>query len=157
MHHARYSMAFIAVPFVTIQVLAFPSPPTQAETFTGVLTDVTLYRSSALVTRTITIPGADSDDADGVADDPRRTREILIDGLPEQLLPPSLFAEGDDSIAIRAVSVIDEPIDGSVQADVRTLDDQIKQLQTQMKRLDHEAQLIQSHLSSLQQLTSFTH
>ena len=59
----------------------------------GTVTEVTLYRGQAMVTRTIPLEGP----AGGV--------EIVVGDLPEQVVADSLFAEGGEGIEVRAVRV----------------------------------------------------
>ena len=55
------------------------------------VTAVTLYRNQAMVTRTLSIEGE------------KGAREIVVSDLPENIAPESLFAEGDESVEVRAV------------------------------------------------------
>lgn len=111
----------------------------------GRVSDVTLYRDSALVTRMVPVAAGNG------------PREIVIDGLPEQLSTESVFAEGSEAIAIRAVRVVTEPIDGSVREEVKLLDDRLKDSQNELDELDHVEKLTTNHLALLTQLMTFTH
>ena len=55
------------------------------------VTDVTLYRSQAMVTRTLSIDGENG------------AREVVVSDLPENIASESLFAEGGASVEVRAV------------------------------------------------------
>ena len=57
----------------------------------GEVTDVTLYRNQARVTRTVYVEGRKGE------------FELVISELPENIVPDSLFAEGLKSTEIRAV------------------------------------------------------
>ena len=52
---------------------------------------VTLYRNQALVTRTLMLDGAAG------------VRELVVEDLPENIQPASLFAEGGEKVEVRAV------------------------------------------------------
>src|SRR5687767_2168917 len=62
-----------------------------AQNVNGRVAAVTLYRGQAQVTRAIPIDG----DA--------RSFEVIVGELPEQIVQDSLFAEGGESVEIRAV------------------------------------------------------
>ncbi|SMP51748.1 conserved hypothetical protein [Neorhodopirellula lusitana] len=122
-----------------------PSADSDDNAATGEIAEVTLYRDSALVTREIQIKLD------------KGSREVVVQGLPEQLIPNSVFAEGTEAIAIRAVRVIQDPIDGSVRKEVQQLDAELASLSNDLKDLVHVQQLTQGHLSELGQLFTFTH
>lgn len=146
-------IVFFCKPKVCLGLLAFCSfaltgsanderlsPP-----IAGEIIEVTLYRDSALITRQIPIkPG-------------KGPREIVVNALPEQLVISSVFAEGTDSLSIRAVQVVQEPIDGSVREEVQQLDEELKSLNRQLNDLEHVAEESSDHLGILKQLTDFTH
>ena len=55
------------------------------------VSSVTLYRNQALVTRTLMLDGAAG------------VRELVVEDLPENIQPASLFAEGGEKVEVRAV------------------------------------------------------
>lgn len=110
----------------------------------GKISQVTLYRDSALVTREISVS---KDDESGV---------ITINSLPEMLIPDSVFAEGDANIIIRGVRVISQPTTTSDREEVRAIERKIADNQAEIAKVEQELRIIQENLSSLTQLTSFT-
>src|SRR5262245_3823097 len=82
----------------------------------GKVERVTLYRGQAMVTRSIVVEG----EAGGF--------EVVVEGLPEQVVPSSLFAEAPEGVEVRAVrfrstAVAEEPRD-----DIRAIDQKLEEL-----------------------------
>lgn len=80
----------------------------------GAVTDVTVYQGQALVTRTVEVP------------DPPGLREVVVTGLPERLLPGSLFAESADGVEVRSVRYRVRAVEEDVREEVRKLDAEIQ-------------------------------
>lgn len=114
----------------------------------GEITHVTLFRDSALVTRSVSLAG-DQLLSPGA-------HEILVTKLPEQLIVSSVFAEGDASVAIRAVRVVQEPVRESTRAEVQELDEQLGDLRLVVERLTKERLVAQQNLSTLDQMVAFS-
>lgn len=110
----------------------------------GVIRQVTLYRDQARVTREIKVEA-------GVG-----LRVIDVSELPEQLLPESVFAEGDAALTVRAVRVATRPQVQSNREEIRTLDDEIEQLQQQRDEIQNSHEISQANLQSLEKLISFS-
>ncbi|HEX4124705.1 MAG TPA: mucoidy inhibitor MuiA family protein [Tepidisphaeraceae bacterium] len=100
----------------------------------GKIDAVTVYRGQALVTRRVDVPG------------PVGLKEVVVTGLPEQVVPGSLFAEADAGagIEVRSVRYRTRPVLQDVRDDVRKLDDQIRAVQddqtanTRQQQVDSE-------------------
>jgi type II secretory pathway component PulJ len=100
----------------------------------GKIDAVTVYRGQALVTRLVDAPG------------PAGLKEIVVTGLPEQVVPGSLFAEADADagVEVRSVRYRTQPVLQDVREDVRKLDGQIRDVQdaqaanTRAQQLDSE-------------------
>ncbi len=114
----------------------------------GKITQVTLFRDSALVTRSISL-STDQSLAPG-------SHEVLVTKLPEQLVTSSVFAEGDESISIRAVRVLQEPIGESSRADVQKIDEQFTELKLELDRMTTAREVTQGNLTTLDQMIAFT-
>ncbi len=125
-----------------------PSTPRASVVDAGKITSVTLFRDSALVTRTISLSADPSL--------PPGTHEVLVTKLPEQLVTSSVFAEGDETISIRAVRVLQEPIGESSRADVKKIDEQLTELKLELDRLASARQVTQGNLTTLDQMIAFT-
>ena len=84
------SLPFCAL-FIAIAASFSPVAQGEAVNVNGRVTQVTLFRGQAQVTRVIPVEGAAG------------SIEIVVGDLPEQVVADSLFAEGGDTTAIRAV------------------------------------------------------
>src|SRR5262245_45481044 len=100
-------------------LITFATSVRAADPIAGRVTNVTLYRGQAQITRAVPIDG-----------DPG-SLEIVVGNLPEQVVPDSLFAEGSDAVEIRAVRFRTRAVGEEPREEVRKLDAQI--LDTQQK------------------------
>lgn len=116
----------------------------EATGVSGKISRVTLYRDQALVTREITLS---EDDNLGV---------ITINSLPEMLIPDSVFAEGDDAIAIRGVRITSRPTTSSDREEVRAIERKIADNQSESAAVQQELQISRENLASLSQLANFS-
>ena len=134
-----------------------PAPPTapesvavttddaeQPEGVSGTISRVTLYRDQALVTREITISEKD------------KSGVIAINSLPEMLIPDSVFAEGDDNIAIHGVRITSRPTTSSDREEVRAIELEIAENQALIAAVEQELQISRENLDSLGQLANFS-
>lgn len=100
--------------------LAQPADPFDADKkaepkkLTGSVQRVTLFRGQAMVTRAIEVVGQ----AGPV--------EVVVTGLPDRVLPDSLFAEAGAGIEVRAVRYRREIVGKEPRDEVRKLDEQIE-------------------------------
>lgn len=108
------------------------------------VTRVTLFRTQAMVTRTIELDG-----------DPG-AKELVITNLPENIVPASLFAEGDQGVEVRAVRYRARAVSNSPREEVRTLEDEINSIQENLMVIGKEMQLIDQHKKYLDKLETFT-
>jgi hypothetical protein len=141
----KFSAEFLSVFAILFSLLATAQElqdPLAADE--GVIRQVTLYRDQARITREIDVaPG------DGV-------RAIEVTRLPEQIVPESVFAEGNDVTSVRAVRVSSRPVVQSDRDEVRALQQQLAKLQQQRAELQHSLELTQAHLKSLDQMVNFS-
>jgi len=110
----------------------------------GQIREVTLYRSQALVTRTLQVGGKA-----GVA-------EYVVTDLPETVVPDSLFAEGEPGLEVRAVQFRSRAVGASPREEVRDLEKQIQDVADQVALNAKNQQLCQQQLSYLDKLEGFT-
>ena len=100
-------MIRLGIPAIVIaSMLAADCSPLLADD-NGRVTHVTLYRSQALVTRTLQINGEA-----GVT-------EFVVGDLPEQIVADSLFAEGTEEVEVRAVQYRTRAVGESPREEVR--------------------------------------
>jgi hypothetical protein len=109
----------------------------------GRVTHVTLYRGQAQVTRAIPVEG----DAGGL--------EIVVGNLPEQVVPGSLFAEGDDAVEIRAVRFRTRAVGEEPREEVRKLEEQIRDVQRQLELVAKRQALLAKRTEYLAKLEGF--
>ena len=108
------------------------------------VTEVTLYRTQALVTRTIEIDG-----------DPG-AQEIVISDLPENIDPSSLFAEGGEGVEVRAVRYRARAVSESPREDVRQLEEEINSINERVAIIKKQTALLAKQSKYLDKLESFT-
>ena len=92
---------------VSCATIASAAPQTTA----GRVTDVTLYRNQALVTRNVDVKGA------------MGSVEVVVTDLPENISSDSLFAEGGDTVEVRAVRYRSRAVGEEPREEVRQLDE----------------------------------
>ena len=109
----------------------------------GRVTEVTLYRGQAQVTRIVPVEGA----AGRV--------EVVVGNLPEQIVPNSLFAEGGDAVEIRAVRFRTRAVGEEPREEVRALDKQILETQQQLDLAQKRQALLVKRTEYLAKLEGF--
>ena len=140
-----FSALLIAVTFSLSPIEASEEAPDTAEMIAkSKVTDVTLYRNQALVTRTVDIEG----DAGA--------QEIIVGDLPENIDPSTMFAEGDDDIEVRAVRYRARAVGNSPRQEVRDLEEEIKSIDQQLKTITKQISLVKKQSTYLDKLESFT-
>ena len=81
---------------------------------TGPVTSVIVYRGQALVTRSLTIPQAGGE------------LELLVENLPEKILPESLYAQSDGTFSVLSVRYRERVVREDTREEVTTLQQQIE-------------------------------
>jgi len=114
-----------------------------ADLLEGRVTDVTLYRGQALVTREIRIAG----DAGN--------HELVIGNLPEQISPTSLFAEGNEQVEVRAVRFRSRAVGEQPREAIRQLEKELAKLGQQRDLVQKQPQLLAQQTRYLDQLEKF--
>jgi hypothetical protein len=109
----------------------------------GRVTEVTLYRGQAQVTRTVPVEGAAG------------RMEVVVSNLPEQIVPNSLFAEGGDAVEIRAVRFHTRAVGEEPREEVRALDKQILDTQQQLELAQKRQALLVKRTEYLAKLEGF--
>ncbi len=108
------------------------------------VTDVTLYRNQAMVTRTLSIDGENG------------AREIVVGDLPENISPDSLFAEGGSAIEVRAVQYRTRAAGQSPREEVRDLQAQLRIVTRKLDVNTKKTQLLQKRTAYLDKLENFS-
>jgi uncharacterized protein (TIGR02231 family) len=104
---------------------------------------VTVYPSSALVTREVDVP-------EGAG-----TLELTVTPLPPTTINSSLYTEGTEGIRVLTTRFRTRPILEDTREDVRKLQDEIKQLQLAKEKLDSEVKAVQANAAMLGKMENF--
>ncbi len=114
-----------------------------ADPIEGKVIEVTLYRGQALVTREVPLAAMEGE------------AEVVVTGLPEQVIGDSLFAEGGDDVEIRAVRYRQRPVGQAPREEIRKLDDALQTLNDQIAHNQQMLDLMQKRSQYLDQLEGF--
>lgn len=131
-------LLFAALLLLPTQVLA--EPVTDA----GRVVAVTVFQGQALVTREVSLA-----EAAGLV-------EVVVTGLPEQLMPGSLYAEPGEGVEIRSVRDRVRPSATAPQEEVRALQEELTNINEKLAALLSERDLIQHGEIYITQLEQFT-
>ncbi len=123
--------------------LAASAASSHAAATEGRVTEVTLYRGQAQVTRTVPVEAAAG------------RIEVVVGNLPEQIVPGSLFAEGGDAVEIRAVRFRTRAVGEEPREEVRALDQQILETQQQLELAQKRQALLVKRTEYLAKLEGF--
>jgi uncharacterized protein (TIGR02231 family) len=134
-----------ALTWLSLAGLALSGPPAvkAPPPLTGQVKEVSLYRGQALVTRIFPLEG------------PRGKSEVIIGGLPEQVVPDSLFAEGTEGVEIRAVRFRSRALGEEPREEVRKLDEAIEKANEQLQGTQRQSQMLAKQGTFLDQLENF--
>ncbi len=110
---------------------------------TGEVTHVTLYRGQAMVTRTIPLEGA------------RGSHELVVTGLPGNVLAGSLFAEGGENVEVRAVRFHTRAVGEEPREEVRRLDAAIEEVDDKLALNAKKQKLVTQRGAYLDKLEGF--
>ncbi len=138
-----HTMSFVAGWAVLAPVLSYCPHLVAADLVEGRVTGVTLYRGQALVTRAVPVEGNAG------------SLEIVVGKLPEQIVPNSLFAEGGDTIEIRAVRFRTRAVGEQPREEVRKLDREILDTQGQIDLTTKQQALLAKRTEYLGKMEGF--
>ena len=102
---------------------AATSPPAAPTTAPSRIVAVTVYQTSALVTREVTVPAG-----------PGAT-EVVVSPLPASTVNSSLYSEGGDGLRILTTRY-------RTRATAETTQEEMRKLETQVKALQRDDQLV---------------
>ena len=108
----------------------------------GQVSDVTLYRGQALVTRTVAVEGA------------KGPMEIVVTSLPEQIVSGSLFVEGGEGVEVRAVRYRSRAVGQEPREEVRKLDDALEETREKSEAATRARETLGKRSAYLDQLES---
>jgi uncharacterized protein (TIGR02231 family) len=110
----------------------------------GTISKVTVYRGQALVTRTISI------------DLPAGTSELIVEGLPAQVVPESIYAQSPDTIKVLSVRFRERPVMEDTREEVKQLDAQIEDVKHKLKYAESELTHFNQQWQMFEKLKDFT-
>ena len=105
---------------------------------------VTVYQTTALVTREVTVP-------DGVG-----TLELVVSPLPSETVPNSLYSEGTDGIRILNTRFRSRAIREDSREEVRKLQAKLRELAFATQRITADLKAVEENQKFLAKLEGFT-
>ena len=120
----RLLLLIVSVALLAGSVLA------ETQTANGTISDVIVYHGRALVTRTIELGDTGTGDL-----------ELLVENLPDRILPESLYAQAADSIQVLSVRYRVKEIEKDMRAEVQALDEQIETAGKDLYRTQRDKEL----------------
>lgn len=126
-------------------IVTFAAAVAQATEVTrGNVTEVTVYRDQALITRTIEVEG------------PKGPLGIVVTDLPDKIIPASLSAESKGNSRIHSVTYRTKAITGETRPEVKAIDEKIAELEKQLRELNAYQELLQVKHKIIGKLEEFT-
>ncbi|MDH7599212.1 MAG: mucoidy inhibitor MuiA family protein [Sedimentisphaerales bacterium] len=111
----------------------------------GKITEVTVYRGQALVTRQIDL------------ELPAGLAELVVTDLPARILPESLYAQTDDQrTKVLSVRYRQQAVEEETRKEVRQIDRQLEELRQQLKHVTARREMVQSQWQLFERLKDFT-
>jgi uncharacterized protein (TIGR02231 family) len=110
----------------------------------GAISKVTVYRGQALVTRRIEL------------DAPAGTSELVVPGLPANILPESIYAQSSADIKILSVRYRQHAVDEDTREEVRQLDTQIETVKHDIKIATEQNEHLKVQWKMFESLRDFT-
>src|SRR5262245_60542858 len=138
------ALAVFALPMTAPAQDAAPAVAAPVKAAPSRVVAVTVYQSSALVTREVAVP-----DAAG-------PMELTVANLPPQTVQNSLYAEGGPGLRVLSTRARTRAVREDTREEVRKLDAQIKQLRATLAKLQGDAQTLEQNLALLTKMETFT-
>lgn len=133
-----WSAVIVALLFVAFTTHGQEVPQVESD-----VTEVTLYRNQAQIVRTFEVPAGEG------------PIELVVPGLPDQIIGSSLFAEGGEAVDVRAVQMRERVVGQEPRDDIRALDEQILVKSEEIEGNTAMQALVQSQLAYLDKLEGF--
>ncbi len=133
----------LLLPLIALVVSA-PAFAANQQEITGKISKVTVYHGQAMVTRQITV------------DLPQGSSEVLVTGLPERIIPESIYAQSYGDTKVLSVRYRTRAVEADTREEVKKLDaeiEEIKRQQYQAKRDNDIAGWFFEHFDALWKLT----
>ena len=137
-------MRYLSIAVVTLVPCLCVAAPDAAVSAPSSVTAVTVYQSSALVARDVTVPQGTG------------TVELVIPSLPASTIQSSLYAESNPDIRVLSTRYRTRPLQQTSQEELRKLEAQVKELGKQQQVTRKQIETDQSNLQLLLKLENFT-
>ena len=111
-----------------VAVLVTGTVYAEPQTANGTISDVIVYHGRALITRTIELDKTSGD------------IELLVENLPDAILPESLYAQAEDGIGVLSVRYRSREIKQDTRKEVQELDRQFETLEDQLHKVKRDRQ-----------------
>ncbi|AQT67862.1 hypothetical protein STSP2_01014 [Anaerohalosphaera lusitana] len=120
-------MKHTATLFITILLTtAMLAPAAEPQTTTGQITDVTVYHGQALVTRTLDL------------ELPTGTSEVVVDDLPNHILPDSIYALSDNGTKVISIRYRNQPVEEDTRQEIKELEERIEQVNNEITEANRQ-------------------
>lgn len=141
-----HAQSFLSALLLGAAATSFASSASAADPkpIPGKVSQVTLYRGQALVTRAVTLDGA------------KGGHEIVVGDLPANVVEGSLYAESDEQVEIRAVRLRQRAVGEEPREEVRKLDKQLLDLNDQQQLAQKQLEVLNKRGQYLDNLETFT-
>ena len=134
----------VLVLAVVVIALAPTAAFADAQTVSGAISKVTVYRGQAMVTRTLDV------------DLPAGTSELIVTGLPAKIVPESLYAQTSGNIKVLSVRYREKAVKEDTREEVKKLDAQIEEVNYKLKCADRDYRYFGHYGKMFEGLKDFT-
>ena len=110
----------------------------------GKVSQVTVYRSQALITRTLEVEGFQG----GL--------QVVVTDLPERIIPSSLSAQAEAPTRIHSVTYRTEAVKGETRPEVQAIDERLAELEKKLREIQAYKELLKVKQAIIARLEEFT-
>jgi len=129
---------------VVVIALATTAAFADAQTISGAISKVTVYRGQALVTRALNV------------DLPAGTSELIVTDLPAKIVSESLYAQTSGDIKVLSVRYREKAVREDTREEVKKLDARIEDVKHQLKYAESEHKHFERQWEMFAKLKDFT-
>jgi uncharacterized protein (TIGR02231 family) len=136
-------LTMLLLPLIALIVSA-PAFTVNQQEITGKISKVTVYHGQAMVTRQITV------------ELPQGSSEVLVTGLPQRIIPESIYAESSGDTKVLSVRYRTKAVEADTREEVKKLDAEIDQLKRQIYHYERQKGHLDNQWSMFIKLRDFT-
>ena len=129
---------------IAVIALATTTAFADAQTISGAISKVTVYRGQALVTRTLNV------------DLPAGTSELIVTDLPARIVSESLYAQTSGDIKVLSVRYREKAVKEDTREEVKQLDARIEDVKHQLKYAENDHKHFRLQWEMFAKLKDFT-